>query len=248
MITFVGAGIESLNQMTLEALQQLQSSDRVLALEWDAEFFVQNSIKNVVDLRPLYRDGDKDEDNYKRIEDSILASANIGENVSILIPGHPRLGVTLVNRMQKLYPTKAISGISSFCTMIDDLAIDPLEKGTVILDANRLLLFEMELSNQMNHFIYHVCSIGAARTHYSSPQRGNLIDTLQEHLSKAFPKDHSIALVSSKTNYSTSNSIIWFQLCDLSKQLKSVTFDTTLFIPGIRPKRINKKFLDQLEA
>ena len=38
-----------------------------------------------------------------------------------------------------------IDGISSFDVMMTYLGIDPLEQGTVLLDANRLLLFQYGL-------------------------------------------------------------------------------------------------------
>jgi uncharacterized protein YabN with tetrapyrrole methylase and pyrophosphatase domain len=49
-------------------------------------------------------------------------------------------------------------GISRLTVMVNDLGIDPLERGTLVVDAGRLLLFEQIPDPAFDTFIHHVCA------------------------------------------------------------------------------------------
>src|SRR3990167_6942591 len=72
-----------------------------------------------------------------------------------------------------------LPGISSFDTMINDLCLDPIEEGSCIVDANRLILYDYDVDTCLNYFIYHVCSIGNSNTDYKSPVSRNAVDFLK---------------------------------------------------------------------
>lgn len=248
MITFVGTGIQQYNQLTLIGLKALQASNAVLTFEWDDHFFQSHSIRNVFDLRPFYVNGAKDEDNYQSIEQFILESeAKYGE-VTVAVPGHPRLGVTLLSRLTQNRKIQVIEGISSFCTMINDLGRDPLERGTVLMDANRFLLFDVKTSPFLDHFFYHICSVGTARTHVHEPSKNNSIDLLAKKLSSLFDPEHPAFLISSSTRQDSNSSIQQMQLQDLPKAISTITFDTTLFVPAKRNQTVNREFLKLLRT
>ncbi len=248
MITFVGTGIQQYNQLTLKGLKALQDSKVVLTFEWDEHFFQSHSIQNVFDLRPLYINGAKDEDNYQSIEKFILNSeAKYGE-VTVAVPGHPRLGVTILNRLTRRRTIQVIEGISSFCTMINDLDRDPLERGTVLMDANRFLLFDIQTSPFLDHFFYHICSVGTARTNLHEPSQGNSIKLLTEKLTSFFGPEHSVFLISSSTRHGSNSHIQQLHLQDLTQAIHTITFDTTLFAPAKKLQTINRDFLKLIQT
>lgn len=145
MITIVGGGIMSLSQLTLEGLNALQNADKILTFQSDPVLFERFGIRNLESLAPLYWDGAADEDNYARITRKIEQDADLHQNVAVLLPGHPRVGVTVVQSLVHRSDVRVLPGISSFCTMINDLGVDPLERGSVLIDVNRLLLFDLKI-------------------------------------------------------------------------------------------------------
>lgn len=246
MITFIGSGILSYRQLTLEGLEALKEASEILTFQKNDEFFIQHHLKTPIDLKSLYLDSAKDADNYSRIASAVLEAEKNHGNVAVLLPGHPRLGVTLVQLFKGHPNLRVIAGISSFCTMINDLQIDPLERGTALLDANRYLLFELEIDPQVNHLLYHVCSVGTARTHWSDPSKDNALELLENRLISTFGADHEVYLLSSKTSEGSSSRQICVRLAELCSRLSCIDFDTSLFVPAIKPKRINRKFLARL--
>jgi len=54
------------------------------------------------------------------------------------------------------WPLHVEPGVSNFTTTANNLGIDPLERGTLVVDANRLLLFEQLPDPAFNTFVYHV--------------------------------------------------------------------------------------------
>ncbi|WP_330925966.1 hypothetical protein [Candidatus Sororendozoicomonas aggregata] len=132
--------------------------------------------------------------------------------------------------------------------MINDLSIDPIEEGTCILDVNRFLLYNYTIDPCLNHFFYHVCSIGNPRTDYINPLERNKPDFLIEKLETYYKKDHPVFLISSsidKNNTPDVKKSVFSKLRDL---LKNVSFKHTLFIPAVLPKKekINNEFFSHI--
>src|SRR5262249_42271153 len=148
------------------------NAEKVLTFQLDPVLFSDQGIQNVESLGPLYQDGAHDEDNYSRVIAKIEQEAGRFSRVAVLLPGHPRIGVTIVQRLSHRPDVKTLPGISSFATMLNDLAVDPLERGSVILDVNRLLLYDLKIVPELDHYLYHVCSIGSSATNFSDPSKG----------------------------------------------------------------------------
>ncbi len=187
-------------------------------------------------------------ENYQRILDCIEQSLAVNNSVSLLLPGHPRLGVTvtqIINTLKKKLGSLEVNivpGISSFATMYNDLELDPLEKGSAILDVNRLLLYEYSMEPGINYFIYHICSIGNRRTNFINPSQENKIDLLKNYLLRYYSKDHEVFMVESQSSLCASK-IHKFTIDKLEDLLQVVNFNSSLFIPAIKLDRINKPFL-----
>ena len=168
-LAIIGLGICGTQQLSLEGKARLLQARKVGCLP-TIPLTLHESLGNfglppIEDFGAFYRDGDVDEVNYQRLFDKVVADCRKYGDVALLVPGHPRIGVTLVQwlelRKQELQlKLEVFPGISSFDTMINDLSHDPLERGSVLVDANRLLLFEYHIEPSLDYYIYHVCSIG----------------------------------------------------------------------------------------
>ena len=201
----------------------------------------------------MYEDGGIDVDNYTRLSSTSqmhLLSVNMS---ALSFPGHPRVGVTIVQLLQKSSQDKAFTfhcypGISSFDAMINDIGIDPLEEGVSILDANRLIIYDYAMDPCINYFIYHVCSIGNANTDYSSPQTSNKVMYLKSKLLKHYPANTPIFLLSASTQKGQCADKLQGELSDIETLLSKVTYRHTLYIPRSLPnkERVNFDFLKEI--
>lgn len=257
-LRIVGSGMKGLEHFTQEVIEVLGRTNKILwlgtiigmkelieAREWIGE-----------EISAYYRDGDLDSDNYERIKKKVFSELEEMKDVTLVVQGHPRFGVSIVQEVQEeadflkidlhIYP-----GISSFDTMINDLLLDPIEEGSCVVDANRLILYDYEMDTSLNYFIYHVCSIGNSNTDYTSPACRNAAYFLIEKLKKHYSEDHEIVLIASCQNRdSYKTNIKKSQLKGLAELLSNVSFDSSLFIAATLPKRnkINKEFYKYIKC
>ena len=250
----VGAGIRGRKHLTLEALTYLRQASVVLFFPFDSitsEWLEKDlEVAKSESLAPLYQDGSVDVDNYDRISKKILETAQEFGSVAVLIPGHPRVGVSWIQDLEYYdrevkIRLKIIEGISSFDTMLTDLGRDPLEHGAVVIDANRMLLYRLNLDPRMDYYIYHVCSVGTSRTHFSNPALNNRLDLLKNWLLRSFPPNHEVELVQSHTISGKRAIVGTCPLKELEKLTPPITFGTSLFLKGVKPspESLDKEFL-----
>lgn len=97
------------NQITTEGFSVIQSVNRVFWIGDIAglnEYLSHHKIHHE-DLSYLYEDGGIDVDNYTRIIQYISDALTECEHVGLIVPGHPRVGVTIVQLLQKSSQDKA---------------------------------------------------------------------------------------------------------------------------------------------
>lgn len=254
-LSIIGMGTKGSSQLTLEGLTRLRECKKIFSFyEGDLKiFFSAHNIKHFESISDLYTDGGIDTENYQRIFDKIVTSIPVYSDVSIVVQGHPRVGVTFAQwfsqkKSDLSFEIEVIPGISSFAAMINDLELDPLERGSVLLDANRALLFDFDLSPFLNYFIYHICSVGTKNTHFTNPARENRLDLLKKYLLKYFPKEHKVTLIKSATSLTSTCSKIKFPLTDLENWIDKITFASTLYVPACQVVKINNDFLNLLRT
>lgn len=255
IISVIGSGMLGVNQITTEGFSVIQSVERVF---WIGDisglnkYLSQHEILHE-DLSYLYEDGSIDVDNYTRIIQHITNALTECKHVALIVPGHPRVGVTIVQLLQQLsqdgvITTRCYPGISSFDAMINDIGIDPLEEGVSILDVNRLIIYDYAMDPCINYFIYHVCSIGNANTDYLSPQASNKVTYLKSKLLNHYPANTIIFLLSASTQKGQSADKLQGVLSELEALLSKVTYRHTLYIPSSLPskERVNFAFLKEI--
>lgn len=249
----VGLGIKDLAQMTLESQAHILSADKILYLGMQPDVHIPElyswGARSVQSILELYVDGDIDDKNYQSLLNATLEASAQFPKVVLLVPGHPRIGVTLVQQLinhKTKYCLTVLPGISSFDTMINDLERDPLEKGSIVIDANRMLLFDMTWSSTLDCYIYHVCSVGTRRVYIHDARKANDWKTLKTHLLKIYPENCIVHLISSSTAENQKNQKFSASLSELERLMEHVHFGTTLFIPGEKAKSFNQDFLNSL--
>lgn len=240
-LTLAGAGIRGRGQLTLDCLARLRAADEVLffPVQDVDETWLELTVgaQRTRDLSALYEDGGVDRSNYERVKQAVVGSLDQFRDVVLLMPGHPALGVTVSAELQTGLGdgvhVDVLDGISSWDTVISDLRIDPLARGTAVVDANRLLLYKQTVEPALDLLVYHVCSIGTMRTHISTPALENSLHLLKDHLLATRPADTDAVLVESQRCLSR-DAIRWEgQLGTLDQMLPAITFGTTLFVRGV---------------
>jgi hypothetical protein len=82
-------------------------------------------------------------DNYERFTSYALELSAQHPRLALLVAGHPRLGVSFLQTVPARLPAgtelNVIEGISSFDVLLNDLALDPTERGTAMIDVNRMV-------------------------------------------------------------------------------------------------------------
>lgn len=247
----VGIGTKGLEQITLEGLNVLKRSEKILSFQVRPfemlEFAAAQDLVDPEFIDDLYQDGAVDNENYARIMNHIHEFGSEFETVSLLVQGHPLLGVTIAQRLKATYGTqvKAIAAPSSLDNLFIERWRDPLDRGSLMIDANRLLLFNQDLNPEMDTYIYHVCSVGNSATDFLEPWRGNRLELLQNQLRKFWPGDHVIEFLHSPHDEKGAGPVrvITTTVNDMTTAVQGVHFGMTLLVPAVKPKNVDREFL-----
>jgi len=248
----IGRGIDPSLHLTLEGIQALQSSEVVYGIEPEKNiwFDLKNkyNFPDVTDITHLYQCGSTDKTNYLNFIDFVEEKFNHHKQIALLIAGHPRLGVTFAQIIRKEINDniniRFISNVSSFDIMINDLALDPLEQGSCLLDANRLLLFNYQLETSLNYFIYHICSVGTQKLNFDDTTRDNNIKYLQDYLLRFYAPTKKIFFCKASNGPQDPGSYQSIELAQFVEHAQKIDFGTSLFIPSENPKSLNREFLN----
>jgi uncharacterized protein YabN with tetrapyrrole methylase and pyrophosphatase domain len=251
LLTIIGTGIRRPQQLTLEGLGALRRARRVLHLTATEEpmrrLLAGLGVTGARCLDELYHHGGLDDDNYRRLTAEIVREVEQHEKVALLLYGHPRVGVTLTALLERALGDRVsvLPATSSFDTMINDLRRDPLEAGSVLVDANRLLLFELGIEPRLDYFIYHVDSVATRQTAHAGGN-GSRWDLLRDYLLRFYPPDHEAIVVSSGIGPDEGAVLVRARLAELGSAADQMGQGASLFVPALRRKTFNRAFYSLL--
>lgn len=244
----VGAGIDPARHLTLEAMATLSRCSIVFCITGDVDGLTtalrRHDVRGpIVDLMPLYHDGGLDRDNYSRIISRLRDAVVSHGSVAVVVNGHPQVGVSWWSdlRDDPMFDGEIVfvEGISSALSIPAALNRDPIEKGCTIMDVNRFLLFDYEVSPELDLVILDVCSTGTRRTHLSDPSKDSEWPYLCKRLRRYFPATHPAFLVLLSMADGHATTISERTIGDLDQAIEEVTYGTSLFVPGLRPSRVD---------
>jgi uncharacterized protein YabN with tetrapyrrole methylase and pyrophosphatase domain len=251
-IYIIGTGQNPKDHMTLESVRVCKNVEKLLLINGDSQSVIEaiDGHSNYEDIIDLYIDGDIDDNNYKRIVEKVISDSKKYNSVAVTTAGHPLVGVSWWERLKKnkhfTGNLKYVEGISSWTSMLVELELDPLEAGSIIIDANRCLVFNQEINPEFDIFIFNFCSTGTRYTNISDPSKDNELNDLKIHFLKFFPKNHKVKMISAKHNEQMDGEIYEVELQNLCDLLPKIKFYSSLFFPSINPRKINKNFLKKL--
>jgi len=247
LLLIVGSGTQIARDLTIEACECINESNVTFSLFSDlAELRRICPTATILEISQLYRDCVRDDENYSRIVTKVGEALDSHQKVCLVLPGDSLFGVSLVHLLKQAYPlahVRSIPGISSFCHMSHGLGRDALEHGTLLVDANRLLLYRYALDARNDVFVYHVCSVATSIVNFTNPSELNRWDLLQEYLLQYYPAGHQVHLVHAPTSADDSFHSKPVLLGTLQSYVKDVNYATTLFIPGIKSAVMDTKYL-----
>lgn len=252
VVYIIGTGQNPLNHMTLEAVRVCKNAEKLLLINGDSESVIEsiNGHSNYEDIISLYVDGDIDDNNYKRIVNKVIEDSKIYKSLVVATAGHPLVGVSWWERLKvhKHFDAKLIyiEGISSWTSMLVELEIDPLEAGSIVIDANRCLLFDQVINPEFDVYIFNFCSTGTRKTNISNPAMDNQLDDLKNHFLRFYPPEHKVVMISAKHGVQTEGNIEEIELANLCNILPRIKFYSSLFFPSINPTKYNQTFLKKL--
>jgi uncharacterized protein YabN with tetrapyrrole methylase and pyrophosphatase domain len=241
--------LDGFDSLTLLALKFAVRARYVLGFV-PRTFLSPVGVKYVEDLGLLYLEGATDDDNYARIYRRLLRAAADYGDIAVLVPGHPRVGVTFATWLSADAQNGSIRlqttpGVSSLDGMLVATNRDALERGTVMVDANRLLLLDLALEPCFDHYVFHVCSVGTSRIFRKHPWKENRLELLQEKLLQYFPPAHLVQLVS-VSPHPRAPYMHTLPLEEMRGLKDVLSFNSTLFIPSIEAKHLSRSFMDIL--
>lgn len=249
-LRIVGCGQTASEHLTLAGCKAILNGDLVFTLHNEELSSILNGkFSNVVfeTLDDLYVDSDVDTENYTRIASRIVAALEEFSNVTLVVSGHPRFGVSWYPYISRRSKAKIlyIDGISSWDSMMTHLERDPLENGSVVVDVNRFLLFSATPDPTLDLFIFNICSTGNIRTNFVDASEGNAFEVLQEHLLKLYQSDQPVFLLAAGSN-EIGDVHIPSTVGSMMELLPKIKFHTSLFVPAVSPIEFNEPFLRRL--
>jgi uncharacterized protein YabN with tetrapyrrole methylase and pyrophosphatase domain len=251
-ISIIGRGLDPAKHLSLSAIKALQGAEKIVGIESETTFWKElqekYGIEDVEDVGHLYFNQNRDVDNYNRFINYLHHLSSRFSHLAVLVPGHPRLGVSFIELLKRDAPNhlniQFVDGISSFDAMTTLLGIDPLEQGTALLDANRMLLFKYVLEPALSYFIYHICSVGNSNTDFLEPSLDNRLDLLKHYLLTYYPKDKKVFLCRIANGLHENSTLLCSTLMELDAS--QIDFSTTLYLPPEKSTKIDKAFLKLL--
>lgn len=254
-ITIVGTGMVAPRDLTLGGVDEIRAADVVVySAPWPGVKSWLSGIgaKRIRDISDLYKENGVDADNYQAILEELITLSSQFLSVVYLVPGNPTLGVTTTSQLLALARSRKIGvsvmpGVSSLDTISVDLEVDYLERGTVAIDSNRLILYRIKLDPTLGLVIYHPASVGTSRVDFAYPWRSNRIELLERYLLETYPPSHPFFIILSASVLGAEPEVISGELDQLSSNVELIKYGSSLYIPPADDFSFDRDFLAVLQ-
>jgi hypothetical protein len=244
-IHVVGLGMVGVAQITREAEQAIQNSNHVFFV--DPGFGIEDYLRSissatVTNLLGCYKEGEDRNKAYERMASYVIKAALEDSPVCFATYGHPFVLVHPTNLIKKASELLGLRidilpGISTFDTVLIDLAFDPGTSGLQMFEATDLLIRDRPLQSDVPCLLWQVSSVETGLFTRSLPS-SRRFERLQQHLLKFYPAEHIVTSILS-SNFPLLGAIKEsFPLKDLPNSLGNGHQSGTLFIPPVHKRPI----------
>nr|6QZY_A Chain A, Peptide N-methyltransferase [Omphalotus olearius] len=254
-LTIVGTGIESIGQMTLQALSYIEAAAKVFYCVIDpaTEAFILTKNKNCVDLYQYYDNGKSRLNTYTQMSELMVREVRKGLDVVGVFYGHPGVFVNPSHRALAIaksegYRARMLPGVSAEDCLFADLCIDPSNPGCLTYEASDFLIRDRPVSIHSHLVLFQVGCVGIADfnfTGFDNNKFGVLVDRLEQEYGAEHPVVHYIAAMMPHQDPVTDKyTVAQLREPEIAKRVGGVS---TFYIPPKARKASNLDIIRRLE-
>jgi uncharacterized protein YabN with tetrapyrrole methylase and pyrophosphatase domain len=243
-IAIVGTGIVGAHQLTREVEEVIRRCKRTFVIEsgYGIPSYLETLCPEVTELGSLYEPGLDRLQTYRRMAATVVSAAEKEGPVCLATYGHPWIycyPTTLITRAAPLLGlnVEVFPGVSSFDTLLVDIGVDIAHHGIQMYEATDLLLRHRPLQNDVACVIWQPTVVGDP-THHEGAYTAGQFAPLQQYLSRFYPADHEVTIVTTKTHPMTRSVQQHFRLGDLASELANTPRVGTLYIPPLNNRPV----------
>lgn len=240
--------------MTLETVSTIASADVVYHLVTGIEAV--NEIKrlnpNTHGLFQMYREGALDLEVYGQIVSFLLAQSLASQRVVFVVMGHPSIYVAATHLLREHGPrwgvrVNVLAGVSAIDVLLLSMPADIGSTGLQILDANRLVAYQLTPDNRVPAMIFQIGCFGSGYITRSQGNHPGRLAPLARYLQRYYPAAHEVDLVECDMGAPHAETRHRLVLDDLARAGHLVNYNSTLYLPPARPFQVlDSQFQAQL--
>lgn len=249
----VGTGIKTVGHITLEALAWIKASDAVLYLIADpvAEAVIRRlNPEGAMSLRGYYGEGVPRTQSYEAMVQHILSCVRAGKKTCVAFYGHP--GVFAYPSHESIrrarlegYSARMLPGVSAEDCLFADLGVDPAVNGCFSVEASDFLLHDRVVDTSSALVLWQVGVVGDW-TYRSGGYQLGAFPLLHAKLIALYGEAHLGYVYEAATMPGLPPGITEIALVHLSPAY--VNAGSTLYVPPLRPKALNRSIASALGA
>jgi uncharacterized protein YabN with tetrapyrrole methylase and pyrophosphatase domain len=250
-LVFVGTGIKSVGQLTMEAIAWMKIADKLLYLVNDPvseEIIKDFNPKGAESLFRFYGEGKQRIETYNEMVDHILSFVRSGLRTCVAFYGHPGVFVYPSHEAIRIarsegYIVKMLPGISAEDCLFADLGIDPSKCGCQSYEATDFLIRSRKFDPSSSLILWQIGVLG----NWTFSKNGydlKAIPLLLECLYKYYQPSHEVYLYEAAIYPGFEPIIKIIPLNKLGDM--DIHTSTTLYIPPGRSRRTDKKMVSRL--
>jgi uncharacterized protein YabN with tetrapyrrole methylase and pyrophosphatase domain len=242
-------GIERITPETLNAFRQARVIFDLTSNPWP----LRDLRDRVIDLDAFYWTGEVDERVYKRIADQVLKEAANGPGVVLAVDGHPGIYQDLswdILARGRRYGLKVriLPALSCLDAMVALCGLQIGAEGLQILEATTIVGYNLPINPFINLLVMQIGWFGTSLLAEVAANKRSRFTPFVEYLRRCYPHDHPVKVFRVSYDVREPPKIISTRLSALDKFHRSLTTDTTLFIPAREQngnRSTNDCFLEQ---
>jgi len=253
-VTIAGLPIGGLTRTTPETLHAFKSARVIFDLTSHSRL-LRKFCEQLINLDNEYWTGELDEDVYERIATIVLNAARSGAGVVLVVDGHPAiyqdLSLDIYNRGKRRgLKVKILPAVSCIDLMISSGELPLDARGLQILEATTMVGLNTRLNPFLDLLIMQIGWFGTSLLYEVAHNTKGRFKPLITYLTKFYPGHHKVRLLRVPASPVARCRSLVFAISSLDRFHKSITTDTTLFIPALDnddDSSVNEEFLEQTE-